>query len=100
MLGNATAVESSPAQRTRYASFPVRPLRLDSQDVAEPKLLRRFSRDLCRGMVVVVLLHLFVLQISVVRGHSMMPSLCDGDRLVVDRISSIAVRFRRCCCSH
>ncbi len=38
-------------------------------------------------MVVVVLLHLFVLQISVVRGHSMMPSLLDGDRLVVDRVS-------------
>lgn len=48
---------------------------------------RRFFRDLFRGMAVVVLLHLFVVQISVVRGLSMEPSLRDGDRLIVDRLS-------------
>lgn len=47
----------------------------------------RFLRDLGRGILVVVLLHVFVLQISVVRGLSMEPSLHDGDRLIVDRIS-------------
>lgn len=48
---------------------------------------RRFLRDLGRGVMVVVLLHLFVVQISVVRGSSMQPSLVDGDRLIVDRIA-------------
>ena len=47
----------------------------------------RFLRDLGRGILVVVLLHVFVLQISVVRGLSMEPSLHDGDRLIVDRVS-------------
>ena len=32
------------------------------------------------------LIHLFLVQISVVRGHSMRPNLQDGDRLVVDRV--------------
>lgn len=48
---------------------------------------RRFARDVLRGLGMVVFLHLFVLQISVVRGHSMRPGLVDGDRLVVDRLS-------------
>jgi signal peptidase I len=34
-----------------------------------------------------VVLHLFVIQVSVVKGHSMEPCLHDGDRLVVDRVS-------------
>ena len=34
-----------------------------------------------------VALHLFVIQVSVVKGHSMEPCLQDGDRLVVDRVS-------------
>jgi len=37
--------------------------------------------------VLVAILHLFVVQISVVRGHSMQPSLEDGDRLIVDRLA-------------
>jgi signal peptidase I len=52
-----------------------------------PRLWWRIARDLLRGMVVLIALHVFVLQISVVRGHSMQPSLSDGDRLVVDRLS-------------
>lgn len=44
-------------------------------------------RDLMRGLVGLLILHVFVLQISVVRGHSMQPSLHDGDRLVVDRVT-------------
>lgn len=34
-----------------------------------------------------VLVHVFVLQVSIVRGSSMEPCLHDGDRLVVDRVS-------------
>jgi len=48
---------------------------------------RRFARDLIRGFAIVAFLHIFVLQVSVVRGHSMQPCLVDGDRLVVDRLS-------------
>lgn len=48
---------------------------------------RRFLRDLGRGIFVVLLLHIFVVQISVVRGLSMEPSLRDGDRLIVDRVT-------------
>ena len=47
----------------------------------------RFLRDVVRGVGLLLVLHVFVLQISVVRGHSMRPCLRDGDRLVVDRIS-------------
>lgn len=69
-----------PARRATW------PLRRDLAEVpASP--LRRFVRDVVRGACAVVLLHLFVLQVSVVRGHSMQPSLEDGDRLVVDRLS-------------
>jgi signal peptidase I len=46
---------------------------------------RRLARDLLRGGFLVLLAHAFVVQISVVRGHSMEPSLFDGDRLIVDR---------------
>lgn len=48
---------------------------------------RRFWRDVCLGGVVVMLAHVFVVQVSVVRGLSMAPSLQDGDRLMVDKVS-------------
>lgn len=54
--------------------------------VADDRFWPRFARDVARGVCLLVLLHIFVLQISVVRGHSMRPSLLDGDRLVVDRV--------------
>ncbi|MBK8098388.1 MAG: signal peptidase I [Planctomycetes bacterium] len=47
----------------------------------------RFSLDVALGATLMVLIHLFVVQISVVKGHSMEPCLHDGDRLVVDRVS-------------
>lgn len=40
------------------------------------------------GVMLVAVVHAFVLQISIVKGHSMEPSLRDGDRLVVDRIGA------------
>ncbi|GAB4142109.1 MAG: signal peptidase I [Planctomycetota bacterium] len=45
----------------------------------------RVLLDMLLGATLMVLVHLFVVQISVVKGHSMEPSLHDGDRLVVNR---------------
>lgn len=39
------------------------------------------------GASLMVAVHLFVIQVSVVKGTSMEPCLHDGDRLVVDRVS-------------
>ena len=52
-----------------------------------PLAARRFIQNFAAGALFLVLLHCFVVQISVVRGHSMEPSLWDGDRLLVDRLS-------------
>ncbi len=48
---------------------------------------QRFLLDVLLGATFMVVLHVFVVQISIVKGHSMEPSLQDGDRLVVDRVS-------------
>lgn len=64
-----------PAPKTRL------PLR-------RPRLARyRFALDVLLGAALMVLVHLFVVQVSVVKGSSMEPCLHDGDRLVVDRVS-------------
>lgn len=47
----------------------------------------RFALDALLGATLMVLVHIFVLQVSIVRGSSMEPCLHDGDRLVVDRVS-------------
>lgn len=47
----------------------------------------RFALDVALGALAMVLVHLFVVQVSVVKGSSMEPCLHDGDRLVVDRIA-------------
>lgn len=47
----------------------------------------RFLLDALLGATLMVAAHLFVIQVSVVKGHSMEPCLHDGDRLVVDRVS-------------
>jgi signal peptidase I len=47
---------------------------------------RRWARRAAAlGAATVLGLHTFVVQVSVVRGHSMEPCLRDGDRLVVER---------------
>ena len=48
---------------------------------------QRLLLDVLLGASFMVVVHLFVVQISIVKGHSMEPSLQDGDRLVVDRVS-------------
>ena len=47
----------------------------------------RFAVDVLLGATLMVVIHLFVVQVSVVKGSSMEPCLHDGDRLVVDRVS-------------
>lgn len=66
-------VAPAPPQKIRY--------------VPQTPFGKRFWRDLCIGGVMVLLVHIFIVQISVVRGLSMAPSLQDGDRLMVDRVS-------------
>jgi len=44
--------------------------------------------DAMLGASLMVIVHLFVIQVSVVKGTSMEPCLHDGDRLVVDRVST------------
>ena len=62
--------------------------RAAATDPTKPRLFgKRFLRDLVVGAVAVVLCHVFLVQVSVVRGLSMSPSLKDGDRLIVDRVS-------------
>ncbi|MFQ5503935.1 MAG: signal peptidase I [Planctomycetota bacterium] len=53
----------------------------------ERSFLSIFTSDMIKAGCVIFLLHLFVIQFSVVRGSSMMPNISDGDRLVVDRLS-------------
>ena len=47
----------------------------------------RFAVDAMIGALLMVTVHMFVIQVSIVRGNSMEPALHDGDRLVVDRVT-------------
>lgn len=47
----------------------------------------RFLLDALLGASLMVVVHVFFIQVSVVKGNSMEPCLHDGDRLVVDRVS-------------
>jgi signal peptidase I len=53
----------------------------------ERSLLSIFLGDFFKAAALLALLHLFVVQFSVVRGSSMMPNIKDGDRLLVDRLT-------------
>lgn len=55
----------------------------------------RFALDVLLGAMLMVLVHLFVVQVSVVKGSSMEPCLHDGDRLVVDRVSYSLAEVQR-----
>jgi signal peptidase I len=63
-----------------------RPARNDRAN--RPLPAARLLRDVVIGALLVVALNLFVVQVSIVRGHSMQPFLEDGDRLVVDKTST------------
>ncbi len=47
----------------------------------------RFVLDALLGASLMMAVHLFVVQVSIVKGKSMEPCLHDGDRLVVDRFA-------------
>ena len=64
---------------------PVRRSARRSRSAALSKF--RFAVDVLLGATLMVVIHLFVVQVSVVKGSSMEPCLHDGDRLVVDRVS-------------
>jgi signal peptidase I len=80
--------ERSPSEATPPRAPAVWPLRETVRQGHPAKPSRRWAAEVMFGMLLVVVVHAFVLQISIVKGHSMEPSLRDGDRLVVDRIGS------------
>lgn len=55
----------------------------------------RFVLDMLLGATLLVVVHLFVVQVSVVKGSSMEPCLHDGDRLVVDRVTYSLAEVQR-----
>ncbi|HLU39059.1 MAG TPA: signal peptidase I, partial [Planctomycetota bacterium] len=76
-----------PEPAAADAAAPAPPPRAPGSGTAAKRPRRRLGADFVRGIILVALLNLFVVQISTVRGHSMEPSLRDGDRLVVDRLA-------------
>ena len=70
-----------------------RPARLRARLRARPRRRRRgsnsvrFAIDALLGALLMITIHVFVIQVSIVRGNSMEPALHDGDRLVVDRVT-------------
>ena len=68
----------APRRLARHPKTTARP--------RKPRRLR-FAIDAVLGAALMVTIHMFVLQVSIVRGSSMEPCLLDGDRLVVDRVS-------------
>ncbi len=79
--GGAVTPRRLPSQSSPGEALPPLPPR----PTATNRRARRYGMDMALGALLMGLLHLFVVQISVVKGHSMEPSLQDGDRLVVDR---------------
>lgn len=80
-ISAANVADTQPARAAmpaESASAPGRPSR---------RVAPRWAVEALFGALLMAAFHLFVVQISVVKGHSMEPSLQDGDRLVVDRTS-------------
>jgi len=80
---------AAPAVRERASEAHAEPQPTPARrSVATPRVSgRRWAFELMIGTLLMAAFHLFVVQISVVKGHSMEPSLRDGDRLVVDRVA-------------
>jgi signal peptidase I len=78
-MSSANNTEHHPA----IAENPVRPL----TRIRRLRNRSRFAVDAMLGALLMVTVHLFVIQVSIVRGNSMEPALHDGDRLVVDRVT-------------
>jgi len=85
-LEEEAAVDELTVLTAPPGSPPVAPTVAPVMSAPAPRI-HRFWRDTALGVTLVILAHVFLVQISVVRGVSMSPSLHDGDRLVVDRVS-------------
>lgn len=72
----------APLHRTADASSPT-----PAAPVRRAPRGTRFLLDVLVGATLMVAAHVFLIQVSIVKGHSMEPCLHDGDRLVVDRVS-------------
>ena len=57
------------------------------QQTTQARKSLRFALDALAGALLMIAVHAFVIQVSIVRGNSMEPALHDGDRLVVDRVT-------------
>ncbi len=82
MLGSAFTDRVARPDHPAIAPLPAAPARRRPV----PKSVR-FTIDALLGATLMVVIHLFVVQVSIVKGNSMEPCLHDGDRLVVDRVS-------------
>lgn len=51
--------------------------------------MHRLCLDFALGAMAFLLAQAFLVQVAIVRGHSMEPSIQDGDRLLVDRVSPV-----------
>lgn len=86
----AELMQSGPLPERVAAAEAVVVLPMSTAPVmAAPRaaLRRRLLYDVLRGGLLIAIVNLFLIQVSIVRGHSMEPSLQDGDRLVVDRLA-------------
>jgi signal peptidase I len=93
LLPDSPAGAPAPAQAPPAVEHPPLP---QPEPRWSPRPRRgRFLVNLTLGATLMALVHLFVVQISVVRGHSMEPALQDGDRLVVDRVSCTLGQVQR-----
>lgn len=60
-------------------------------EAVQPRARRwnRLCLDFAIGAMALLLVQAFLVQVAIVRGHSMEPSIQDGDRLLVDRVSPV-----------
>ncbi|MBI1851885.1 MAG: signal peptidase I [Planctomycetes bacterium] len=74
---------------------PVPEPELPRQPAPAQSLSRSLIADVIKFALCFLILYLYVMQVSVVRGSSMEPSFHDGDRLVVDKISYLVTDIHR-----
>jgi signal peptidase I len=74
---------------------PVPEPELPRQPAPTRSIARSLVADVIKFAIFFLILYLYVMQVSVVRGSSMQPSFHDGDRLVVDKISYLVSDIHR-----
>jgi len=88
---NVRAPLAAPQPVAAAQVLPLGPRRRRSTGLAR----FRFAIDVMLGATLMVVVHMFLVQVSVVKGSSMEPCLHDGDRLVVDRVSYSLAEVQR-----